>query len=587
MEPLVHPSELSIWQVFLQARRLNRETSRSKNPDWYKSPAELTAQLHLFVEGDAIVRASFRSRTGGAVVWADVEAPSLEESDDGIKDYFATIFGSHLKKKHRSLGVILHLADEFAISELASFSEAPEDYNELRERLQADPREVIEDHSVTVDDLSFRLMPYRGQDKTPFAGVAITVSRKHHEMLRQFRICGEQANFPVRTTALSAPLEVLGALPTLIKAKPERPFCTLFAYQDFSVAAFFNKNSELALLRSIRHHSGGIPGNAHVIVQTMAVSLELTDPTVYLLCLSQREANGLNELTGAETLDWRADENFGEDLPLEFQLSKPTVAGADEEELKRKPLSATLTFADFAEHGWLTQDFLSPTIEEQQLHPSALEMKILSWGKIGVRAGVAVLALFILFLGVRAVSVMRDPAWHNSNSGSANAGNTLLQNDINKFKQWDAFLEDRSKAWVTMELIVRIFPDPSAVTVTEITHTARPEAVRDLAKISIVKDWTITGYANDNALDQLTALNTREGINAAFKNASEVTGDSSLIPDLPSRNLVVNLLASENKRYDPEKGIGPAYQFPFQFTLTISQRLSTDDPLAIPAAAAP
>ena len=80
-------------------------------------------------------------------------------------------------------------------------------------------------------------MPYRGQEGVPFAGIAITVSRRHHDLLRQFRFCGEQANFPIRTQALSAPLEALASLPHFFKERPDRPFCVFFAYQDFSVVA--------------------------------------------------------------------------------------------------------------------------------------------------------------------------------------------------------------------------------------------------------------------------------------------------------------------------------------------------------------
>lgn len=582
MEPLVHPSELSTWQCFLQARRINQNTSRSKNSDWYANPRELDAQLHLFLEGDAIVRASHRAVSGGNVTWTNVEPPKLGAEEADTQDYFSAYFETHLKKKHRSLGVILHLADEFAISELAQFTEPPEDYREIQERLEFEPREVLEDHTVSVEDLSFRFMPYRGQDNVPFAGVAITVSRKHHELLRQFRVCGEQANFPIRTSAASAPLLALASLPLLIEAKPEKPFCVLFAYQDFSVVAFFNENSELALLRSIRHHSGGIPDNAHVIVQTMAVSLELADPSVFLLCLSQRASEMHGSLEGASRLNWQDVSDLRDDLPLEFQ-----IAGLESASENENSLATTRTFADFAENGWPSQDFLPAGPEEEQLHPGAVDMKILGFGKLGVRAAAALLILFLGFLGVRAFQILRDPAWHNQTSSRADAGNALLQNDITRFKQWDAFLQDRSKAWVTMELISRTFPDPSSVVITEVNHTAKPEAVRDLATISLVKDWKIHGFANDDSLEQLTALNTRDGISSAFKKVHRVTGNGSVDPDPSTRNLVVNLLASENKRYNPEKGPGPIYQFPFTFTLTISQRISSDDPLAIPAAAAP
>ncbi len=55
--------------------------------------------------------------------------------------------------------------------------------------------------------------------------------------------------------------------------------------------------------------------------------------------------------------------------------------------------------------------------------------------------------------------------------------------------------------------------------------------------------------------------------------------------DVDTRNLVVNLVASENKRYDPEKEGSAETQFPFQFDLTITQRITQDDEIAIPTVA--
>ena len=71
-----------------------------------------------------------------------------------------------------------------------------------------------------------------------------------------------------------------------------------------------------------------------------------------------------------------------------------------------------------------------------------------------------------------------------------------------------------------------------------------------------------------------------------FDEVSEITGDDSLRADLPSRSMVVNLQVSENKRYDPESG-KLENKFPFMFKLTITQRISHEDPIAIPINAAP
>lgn len=161
MDSLVHPTQLSIWQRYLQARRLHRETSRSKNPDWYRAALDLECQLHLFVEGEEVSDAYICSGQDGARNWVPVDPPSLEASEEELQEYTATIRSQFTSNKPRSLGVILHLGDEFAISELAQANERPEDLHQLSKQLVNAPKEVLEDHSVSMDECAFRLFRNR------------------------------------------------------------------------------------------------------------------------------------------------------------------------------------------------------------------------------------------------------------------------------------------------------------------------------------------------------------------------------------------------------------------------------------------
>ena len=235
---------------------------------------------------------------------------------------------------------------------------------------------------------------------------------------------------------------------------------------------------------------------------------------------------------------------------------------------------------------WPLQDFLPADQDEQDLYPGLVEMKALRFGATAFKVGVALLLLFAGWSGIRAFGILRDPAWHSGEQSVSTRGNEVLQTKIDAYESWDSLLADRSKAWVTMELLSGIFPDPREALLSEINHTVRPDVAKGDRMASVVKEWRITGYVKDRALDHLTVINTREGINKIFEEAYRHTGDESLRADLPSRNLVVNLLASENKRFDPEKGESMMTQYPFIFNLTITQRFAADDPLAIPTIAA-
>ena len=138
----MHPSQLSTWQRFLQARRLHRETTRSRNLDWYREALDLECQLHLFLEGEDISEAHICSGKEGRKTWTRVAVPSLHAGEQELAEYLVEI-RTHFGSKMRSLAVILHLADEFAISELAGNGERPEDLGVLSLRLVNEPKTVL------------------------------------------------------------------------------------------------------------------------------------------------------------------------------------------------------------------------------------------------------------------------------------------------------------------------------------------------------------------------------------------------------------------------------------------------------------
>ena len=580
MESLVHPSELSVWHRFLQARRLHRETSRSKNRDWYRPALELDTQLHLFVEGDKIQTA--RLRTTSNDTWTEVDAPPMSVEGDDLTNFLQEFRKTHLGSKVKSLGVILHLADEFAISELAPFHEPPEDLGVVRDQLFFTPAEVLEDQSVSDDDLSFRLFPYTGLANPTVPGAAITISKQHQEFLQRMRAFGDECKIPVRTVALSAPLVALASLPHMVKDAPGRPFCVFFSYSSFSVLGFFKANGDLLMLRSVRHHAGGVPANVDVIIQTMAVALELADPVVIILALSQDPASRPPRLANAVVFDWSQHCEFEADLPLEFQ----GASGGKLEPGAKESIGGSQTFQELEVNGWAVQDFLPPSQEELDLCPGQIEMKLMRFGGMAIKAVAVLMVLLALWTGIRAVQIMRDPAWHSDTAGASSGGLDILTTKIKRFEKWNTFLADRSKGWVTMELFNQLCPNANSMVIQQALYTVRPDAIRDQANVSMVREWTVHGLANRDALDGLQRINSREGVRELFKHISDLTGDTSMDPDAASRHLNVNLLLSENKRYDPKKGTTAVSRFPVVFSLTISQRIPLDDPLAIPAAAA-
>ena len=582
MEALVHPSQLTTWQRFLQARRLHRETTRSRSLDWYRDALDLECQLHLFLDGEDISEAHICFGREARKTWARVAIPSLQAGEQEVMEYLAGI-RSHFASGMKSLGVILHVADEFAISELARTSEHPEDLGDLREKLVNEPKTVLEDHSDSVEDLSFRLFPYPGAKPGQQFGSAITISRRCQSYLRQIRSVGQALNFPIRTCALSAPLVTLAALPRLAQELPSQPFAFFFSYSSFSVIAFFTAGRELVMLRSVRHHEGTTPSHVGRIVQTMAAALELPDPPIYTLPFSRSEHDSVApEIPGAVVVDWRKNGWFDSAVPLEFQ-GPSSLAFRNEEGAIRD----VRTFQGMTESGWATQDFLPESRDEVELFPSRTEMRILRLGSAALRLGIAAVLLFLGWTGVRGLKIINDESWHQTGEVSRE-GNKVLSSEIRRYEQWSSLLADRSKAWVSMELVNKLFPDPESVILSEASHRVRPEVAQNKdTSAGVVKDWTISGFSDTDALNHLTVISTTEGMGKVFDSIHMQTGNESFRTDLGSRTLLVNLLTSENKRFKPLIGKKPEERFAHNFRLTITQRITAEDPIAIPITAAP
>jgi hypothetical protein len=142
-----------------------------------------------------------------------------------------------------------------------------------------------------------------------------------------------------------------------------------------------------------------------------------------------------------------------------------------------------------------------------------------------------------------------------------------------------------------MESLSRMFPENGGMLVKTYTHVAKPDSTPGKAKVGFVKEWKITGFARDEALDYLNTINTREGISAHFSEMARITGNNAFNPGVGNRNLVVNVRTQENGGYKsiPREDASDSDEstYPFTFDLTITQRFEATDPMAINVTKAP
>lgn len=583
-----HPSELNPLQLYRQASAILRGTSRASNDGWYRNPLDLDLQLHVRVDGARVESRLFHSPTGTWKAGPELNEEHIREPSE-LSSYAEQLLAIARKSGANALGVILHVADEFATTELKPELDNPGALGELRETIVLTPNEVLDDSSLSTADHSWRLIPYPAAGSETIA-TAVTLSRHAAPFIEALRDYGIAKNFPIVTLSISAPLVALLSLPGIHRETLERPFIAVLPYELFTVLAFFNEHGDLLLLRTLQHRGQRRPSNLRHAASTTAAALELAGPDIFVLPLAGEPDPQLGsdlevvfENSRIREIDWE-DTDYRSPEP---GISPEMVIAAKHRDEIESPLAESHTFSTLRTEGWATQDFLPIPTETAEVYPGRGEMKMLRaarWVRLGT---IGAVLLCFGWIGLQLLDMVRKPEWtfKPQEAQVVNGKLSALRKEKQRIGHWDNLLEDRSKGWASMEMLARFFPERSGFLVRTFHHSANPESVPGQAKLGFVKQWRINGLAREDALETLADLNTREGISAAFAEIARITGNQAFRTDLKTRSIIVNIKTLENAGYKPkppeEVTMRDETTYPFIFDLTITQRFEADDPLAI------
>ncbi|MEN9975837.1 MAG: hypothetical protein RLZZ282_1843 [Verrucomicrobiota bacterium] len=577
------PASLSARQQFRQACSILRHTTRASNPAWYQDALELSFQLHIRTNGPQIAAFYWDRKKN---VWS--EGPSFTDEIIGNADKLNPVLAEILRHARASgassLGVVLHVADEFATTELKPEFDNPAALPDLRNAAINDPASILEDSSILATQASWRALPYPAAG-SEVIGTTVTISRQYEPLLAAFRELGETANFPIMTQALSAPLVALMGLAHALTPTPGKPFVVILQYAWFTALAFFNEHADLRLIRTLQHRGLRKPTQFHSALNTTIASLEFDDPDLFLMPLGPDVDAALNGNLRAiftycriETLAFPAIPHIPEwcQEPI-IAAMRPTTA----------PTVTSHTFSILCDEQWALQNFLPTPKEILEIYPTRTEIRLLRVLR-HTRFALIIITLFgLAVFSYQMVDIMRKPGWSFDPSQVDVMKTRLakLTTERQKVTQWNNLLDDRSKAWAAMETLARIFPENSGLLVKTYSHTAKPDSVPGQAQVGILKEWKITGFARDEALATLNTLNTREGIAASFNEIARATGNAAFTPTLGNRNLTVNVRTQENNGFKPipleETNASDESTYPFSFNLIITQRFESSDPLAL------
>jgi hypothetical protein len=490
--------------------------------------------------------------------------------------------------------VILHIADEFAVTELKPELDNPGALSELRAAAVINPSSILQDTSIAADQASWRVMPYPAGGNGAI-GTVVTVSQHYAPLFKLLRETGENENFPIITQALSAPLVALLGLGETIQPTPNKPFVAILQYPWFTTLAFFNEHSDLRLIRTLQHRGLRRPTNFRNSLATSNAALEFVDPDLFLIPLgSNVDATLATDLQASFTTS-RVE--IVEQIPRERMPTwcpEPMIA-------VQPPLEAvtktSLTFQILREEKWALQNFLPTPPEIAEIFPSRSEIQLLRWVKLARVAVILPALLAVGYFGYIAFEMSQRP---ESKFDAAQAMQTKarlvnLTKESTKIEHWNNLLEDRSKGWACMESFARMFPEKSGTLIKSFSHSLKPAPLTGVAsktaKAGYSREWKIAGLARDEALQALNTLGTQKGITDLFSEIALITGNKSYDPLIGKRGLTSNITTQENSGYNPGASaldkLTDEKTYPNSFTLTIIQQFDATDPLAIDVAKVP
>jgi hypothetical protein len=585
-----HPASLNVLKQFAQACSILLHTTRASNPAWYQNALELNFQLHIRIDGASTSTFYHDSRKSH---WSTGPSLSEEVLHDAarLESFVAETLRFSRSQGATSLGVILHIADEFATTELKPELDNPASLPDLRDAAVLDPGAILADSSIQADQSSWRVIPYPAAG-SEVIGSTITVSKQYAPLVAALREAGEKENFPVITHALSAPLVAIMGLSQVVEPTPGKPFVAVLQYPWFTALAFFNEHADLRLIRTLQHRGLRRPTNFRNALATTNASLEFVDPDLFLLRLGAQVDNTLDSdlritftTSRVEVISPKAVDGIPSWCPEPLIATLPAASAA--------PSITSHTFTVLVEEKWALQDFLPTPREVVEIFPSRSEMRLLRMVRLAQVAVFAIAVLCIAYFAFSMVDLVRRPEWSFDPTQAEVTKGRLGKLGVERKKadHWNNLLEDRSKAWVSMESLSRMCPENGGILVKSYTHSTKPDSTPGKATVGFIKEWKITGHARDEALDYLNTLNTREGISAHFSEIFRLTGNSAYNPGVGNRTLVVNVRTQENsgfKPVPPESAIvTDESTYPFTFDLVITQRFEATDPMAVNVSKAP
>ena len=141
----------------------------------------------------------------------------------------------------------------------------------------------------------------------------------------------------------------------------------------------------------------------------------------------------------------------------------------------------------------------------------------------------------------------------------------------------------RSEGWLSLELLLDLFPTESGLIVTECDYSVIGEGSGEKgSQLAFGRKWVIKGFARPEGVGHLSKLGSSKYLEERFKKLAEQYGARSMRMDFDTRMLDASMQQRQGQL--PTSARFPASfarHFRTSFELTVTQSFSERDELAL------
>jgi len=528
MIEIVDPLELSEEKRFKQLKAINQAVAKGE----IQEDALLEEVQWHIIHGINPSHGCFLYRKS-TQEWATLPPllPTALSSPQKIQNFINDILAHEWLQGRKQFGIVLHMAEEFATTEIPLTSQPTEEEQlNIRRNLIVNPLDLLKDSTLDAAQLAWRGFLYDGNNRAPYA-VAVTVNRNYEEFLDKILQQTQALGLQTSSRTLCSALTLIAKLPYLIDWQEGQETIVLLTFTPFTALVVINKIGEISFVRAIQGRAN--PSSIANAVQSARINYELEQPRIVVFNPNNMAVsslvNALNlQLKPVQPIELlQANEQIG--LCQELSGFHPAAAlSVDGLELRSPQLAASSSFKRLADAEWGLAEFNQPLALQRVFLPTKQEKTYFKTTN-SIKYLIIVLgAMLLATIVFKTWSLTQSKEWKYSPSMLANLSleKTQLQQRKDSLAMMEKLLLDRSRQWSVMELVSELFVNNEHIVVEEFSYACSVPKL-GVGEGGFSRTFKIRGKCDREGEKFINSLGDRQVLAKYFNNVFERTGDAS------------------------------------------------------------